>query len=272
MRHIIAVLTIALLAVGSSDARATCAGTQIITTSWHGLSGLFVIPTARQIGKGNFAIGFNEAKHVEFVDNVRAMDRQIRGVGTYGLTGWLEIYGSFYNNLLCAPRPPVLNNRSFNSFGFKARLMKEHPRLWYPEVAVAIRDVGNSTADVGPLSNINNGTKGFILASKRLFQREDIGRFLDLHAGVTFDHNETAALLGFELTIAQNVSLLCEGMWDSPFLNFRDYGGNNVGGRFIFDPGIRVYPEMVPGLVLDMGFIGDSEFEFSFGISYVIDL
>jgi len=59
------------------------------------------------------------------------------------------------------------------------------------------------------------------------------------------------------------------GFWDSPFLNFREYGENEVEGRFIFDPGIRIYPEMVPGMAIDPGFIGDSEFEFSFGISYV---
>ena len=72
---------------------------QEVATSWHGLSGLFVMPTARTIGPSKLAIGFNESKHTEFVNNGKFTDRQIRGVATYGITDKLEVYASFWNNM-----------------------------------------------------------------------------------------------------------------------------------------------------------------------------
>lgn len=247
---------------------------QIVTTSWHGLSGLYVIPTARMLGERKFAVGFNESKHSEHVGGGRYVDRQIRGVGTYGITDRIEIYASYWNNMFMLPpdREPGLDNQTFHSFGAKFLVIKEHPHFWFPAVAIAVRDVTNNTADVGPLHNINNGTKGFILASKRLLKDDRIGRFMDIHAGLTFDANTTAGLCGFELTLAPNASLIAEGIWDSPYLNFRDYGKDGVRGRYLFNVGIRMYPELVPGMALDTGFVGDGEFEFSFGASYVISL
>lgn len=242
---------------------------QINTTSWPGLTGLFMIPTARIIGKQNLAFGFNEAKHVEFVLGERFSDRQIRGVMTYGVADWMEITGSYYNDLYGIPFGPDLHNTKFSTFGLKVRLLKENPTDWRPDISLAVRDLFDNTSDVGPLENVNNGRKIFLLASKKIFRKAATGRYLDMHTGVTFASNGVSGLIGFELPLAPNASLIAEGMWDSPFLNFREYGGNDVGGRFIFDPGVRIYPEMVPGMALDLGFIGDSEFEFSFGISYV---
>ena len=40
-------------------------------------------------------------------------------------------------------------------------------------------------------------------------------------------------------------------------------------GRFIFDTGLRFYPDVVPGLVIDTGIVGDGSMEFSFGVGYV---
>ncbi len=246
----------------------------IVTTSWHGLSGLYVIPTARMLGERHFAVGFNESKHAESVNGGRFVDRQIRGVATYGITDKIEIYASFWNNMFTIPpdREPMFGNQTFHSFGAKFLIMKEHPHFWFPAVALAVRDVTDDTADVGPLKSVNNGTKGFILASKRLLKDERIGRFMDIHAGLTFDHNTTAGLCGFELTLAPNASLIAEGIWDSPYLNFRQFGKDCQMGRYLFNVGIRMYPELVPGLVLDTGFVGDGEFEFSFGASYVMAL
>ena len=245
---------------------------QFVTTSWNGLAGLFVIPTARMLGAGNFAFGFNEAKHTEFVNDRRAMDRQIRVVVTYGISDSVEIYGSYFNNLLSAPRSPSLDNQDFSEFGFKVKLMKECTDCWYPAVAIGMRDIGDSTDDVGSLQNIHNGRKVYLLASKKIFKKSQTGRFMDFHGALTYDSNQVSGLLGLELTIAPNASLIAEFMWDSPFINFREYGTSGQTGRFVFDPGIRFYPELVPGLALDMGFIGDSEFEFSFGASYLIHL
>jgi len=89
------------------------------------LAGLFVAPTARTIGKNNFAAGFNEAKHVEWVNEKRGLDRQIRVALTYGITDSFEIYGSYFNNLLSAPRAPKLDNEPFVEYGFKWQLAKE---------------------------------------------------------------------------------------------------------------------------------------------------
>lgn len=245
---------------------------QFVTTSWDGLTGMFVAPTARMMGKGRIAFGFNEAKHTEFVKTVRSVDRQIRGVVTYGLTDWFEVSASYYNDILAVPRLPILDNQAFTEFGFKVRVMEESTTHWFPEFSIAVRDLTNDSSDVGSLDYIHNGTKVFLLASKKVFKKSETGRFLDAHFGLTFDHNTVSGLVGFELTLAPNASLISEWIWDSPFINFRDYGENDVPGRFVFDPGIRFYPEMVPGLALDLGFIGDSEFEFSFGASYRVQL
>jgi hypothetical protein len=247
---------------------------QVVTTSWPGLSGLYIIPTARIIGPSKLGVGFNESKHAEFINNGRFVDRQIRGVLTYGITDKLEVYASNYNDLYVIPPGinPQLDNQSFWSFGAKLQILQEHPHYWFPAVALAVRDIANNTANVGPLTNVNNGTMGFILASKKVLKDDKIGRFMDCHAGLTFNRTTTAGLAGFELTLAPNVSLIAESIWDSPYLNFHNFGKTDQKGRYLFNTGIRMYPELVPGLVLDTGFIGDGEFEFSFAASYVISL
>lgn len=266
------ILTIALLVLPIVCLAEDCQ--QIVTTSWHGLSGLYVIPTARIIGERKLALGFNESKHGENVNGGVFVDRQIRGVATYGITDKIEVYASYWNNMYTIPpdREPGIGNQTFHSYGAKWLIMKEHPHFWFPAVALAVRDITNDTANVGPLENVNNGTRGFILASKRLLKDDKIGRFMDVHAGLTFDKNTTSGLAGFELTLAPNVSLIAEGIWDSPYVNFRKYGQDNVMGRYLFNVGIRMYPELVPGMALDTGFVGDGEFEFSFAVSYVIAL
>ena len=247
---------------------------QVVTTSWHGLSGLYVIPTARTVGPGKFAIGFNESKHAESIEGGRYVDRQIRGVGTYGISDKIEISATYFNNMYVIPPnvTPMLSNQHFHTFSGKIQILQEHPHYWYPAVALGVRDITNDTADVGPLRNVNNGTKGFIVASKKVLKDDRLGRFMDCHAGLTFDRNTSAGFAGIEFTLAPNASLIIEGVWDAPYLNFRKLGTNDLHGRYIFDVGLRMYPELVPGLVLDTGFVGDGEFEFSFGASYVISL
>lgn len=259
----------ALLALNACAYGQSIRPQQITTTSWHGLSGFFVTPTARQIGRNNLAIGFNESKHSEHMGG-QFTDRQVRGVVTYGIADWFEVYYSYQNNMYVIDRGISLSNQQYNTFGFKVRLMKEHPHYWFPEVALCVRDAGNDFRDVGPLHGVYNGRKLYAVATKRLFRNDALGRFMDLNAGVTWDANTIAGILGFELTIAHNASLIVEAMWDSPYLNFRVLGQDNKAGRFIFDPGIRIYPEQVPNMALDLGFVGDGEFEFSFGASYVI--
>lgn len=245
---------------------------QIITTSWLGLSGLYMIPTARTLKSGQVAVGFNEAKHAENVQGRHYVDRQIRGVVTWGISDCWEVYGSYYNDLFTLPPgvEPQLDNQSFTTFGFKYRIMQEDTHYWFPTLAVGVRDIADNENDVGPLEGVHNGRKLFILASKKMLKNEELGRFMDVHAGVTFDSQTTAALLGFELTLSPSASLIAESMWDSPFINYREYSRNDVAGKYVFDVGMRVYPELVPGLVLDTGFVGDGEFEFSFGVSFVM--
>lgn len=247
---------------------------QTITTSWHGLSGLYVIPTARMIGRRNLAVGFNESKHTEFVEGEKFTDRQIRGVLTYGITDWMEITGTYFNDTYTVPPgvEPQLHNQTFSTFGVKFRLLLEDPQYWFPEVSIGFRDLTNDTADVGPLHNVGNGTKAFLLLSKRMLKNPCTGRFMDVHLGVTYDHNQFAGIGGFELTLAPNASLIAEFVWDSPYLNFRRFGENGSSGKYLFNTGLRIYPELVHGLALDLGFVGDGEFEFSFGASYVMNL
>lgn len=262
------VITVCSAALGQQTSDAT----HITTTSWHGLSGLFVTPTARLIGRGNLAMGFNESKHTEHRNGGQFTDRQIRGVITYGVADWLEIYAAHHNNMYVIDAGPTLSNQSFNTVGFKVRLMREHPHFWFPEVSLGVRDITNDTRDVGPFEDVNNGRKLYLLATKRVFQSRPLGRWMDMNVGMTWDECTITGLIGLELTIAPNASLIAEWMWDSPYLNFKDYGQPNRCGRFIFDPGIRFYPYQVPDLALDLGFVGDGEFEFSFAASYVVRL
>lgn len=267
-------IAIAIIILAARCSFAETEPQQIVATSWHGLSGLYVIPTARIIGSGKLAIGFNESKHTEFIDNAKFTDRQIRGVLTYGISDKLEIYTSYFNNTYTIPPgvEPRLSNNKFLSFGAKLQVVQEALRGWIPAVAIAVRDITNDTADVGPLRNVNNGTKGFIIASKKILRDDKIGRFMDVHGGISFDRQTTGGLAGFELTLAPNASLIAESVWDSPYMNFKSFGKDDQPGRYLFNTGMRIYPELVPGLVLDLGFIGDGEFEFSFGASYAMSL
>lgn len=271
MRSIFVLIFVTLLAAG---ARADVELNQVPVTSWHGLTGLYVIPTARIIGPRTLSIGFNESKHSEFISGLKYSDRQIRGVATYGISDKIEITATTYNDLFHMPSSavPNLQNQSFSTFGLKVLLLREDPHYWYPAVAFAVRDIFDDTSDIGPLKDVNNGTRFFLLASKRMLKNEKIGRYWDVHAGITYEHKRFDAVMGMELALAPNTSLVAEGIYDSPYLNFRDFGEDDVHGRFLFNTGLRIYPELVPNLALDLGFVGDSEFEFSFGTSYNIRL
>ena len=244
---------------------------QFNSTSWQGLTGLYVTPTARLIGQGRLALGFNESKHSEFRAGLKFSDRQIRGVLTYGIAEPLEFTATFFNDLFMIPSgyTPDLDNQKFRTVGLKLRLLAEDPHYRYPEVSIGVRDIFNDTANVGPLKDINNGTRVFLLASKRMLKNDKTGAFFDIHAGLGSDHNGVSGTLGLELALVPTVSLIAEGIYDSPYLNFREFGTDNIRGRYLLNVGVRVYPELVPGMVLDTGFLGDSEFEFSFGVSYV---
>lgn len=268
-------ITLAIvLLVASSVCWADVCPQQIVTTSWPGLTGLYIIPTARIVGPRKLAIGFNESKHTEFISNGKYTDRQIRGVLTYGITDRIEASAAYYNDMFVIPPgiKPQLHNETFTSFGAKVQVLQESRNYWFPAVAVGVRDIANDTADVFPLRNVNNGTTGFLVASKKALKDDKIGRFMDCHAGFTFNRHAVTGFGGFELTLAPNASLIAESMWDSPYLNFRRFGANNQSGRYLFNVGLRIYPELLPGLVLDTGFIGDGEFEFSFAASFVATL
>lgn len=270
MKHTILCLALSLITFNAALAQNQ--SMQITTTSWHGLSGLFVAPTARLIGKDRFAMGFNESKHTEFINNGKYTDRQVRGVMTLGITNYLELSGDYMNDLLTTATAPNLSNEDFTSMDIKVRLLKESKKHWYPEVSLGVRDIGDQTADVGPLKNVHCGRKVFLLMSKKVVRDPKTGQFVDLDLGISFDHNVTAGDLGAEVTLSRDMSLIAEGIWDSPFIDFRGFPNNNEPGRFIFDTGLRIYPYIAPGLVLDVGVVGDSEFEFSFGASYVFHL
>ena len=272
-----------LLCAGA--ALALCSGVwaeepgQITAQSWHGLSGLFVTPTARMIGKGRLAVGYNETKHTEFFSGVRFSDRQVRGLFTYGIADWLEVTGAYVGNQYDTGGGfvPVLDNEGVVTGSLKARLVKETRSV--PEISFAIRDITDADADASPLEGLHNGRKFFLLASKRVLKREGAGRFIDAHLGLANSAQKSvSAMFGFEVAVSPSISVIAEGMFDSPFVNFRDaYVGNargvsNVPGRFIFDTGVRFYPDVMPGLVLDLGVVGDGSFEFSFGGSYVFGL
>jgi len=252
---------------------------QFTTQSWHGLSGLFVIPTARLVGKNRLVVGYNESKHTEFFSGTRFSDRQVRGLFTYGVNNWLEVTAAYVGNQYDTGGgfTPVLDNEGKFTGSLKVRLSKETKRS--PEVAFAIRDITDADSDVYPLRGLHNGRKFFLLASKRLAYLEDTGRFIDAHAGITHSERKSiSGLFGFEVAVSPSMSIIAEGMFDSPFVNFRDAyvasrrGRDNVAGRFIFDMGLRFYPEVAPGLVVDLGVVGDGAFEFSFGTSYTTGL
>lgn len=248
---------------------------QVTSQSWHGLSGLFVIPTARLIGKSRMAVGYSESKHVEIFSYSRFMDRQIRAPITFGIGENTEICAQFQSNQYDVSLPPTLANDEMVVLSAKFLICAEKERR--PAIAFAIRDIGNSDRDVDPLEEVHNGRKYFLIASKRLVVNKETGRFVDAHLG--FGHSrqsKLAPLFGVEIALTPVASFIAEGMWDSPFVNFREayvnaarYGTSKHKGRFVFDTGLRLYPDVVPGLVVDLGVVGDGSMEFSFGVGYV---
>src|SRR5450759_804881 len=122
---------------------------QIVTESWLGLSGLYVIPTARTVGEHNLAIGYNESKHVEIFSSARFMDRQVRAPFTYGLLKRLEISAVYQSNQYDVSHLPVLDNKALASFGAKLVVLDEAKGR--PAVAIAVRDITDQDKDVAPL-------------------------------------------------------------------------------------------------------------------------
>lgn len=225
---------------------------------------------------GQLGMGYNESKHVEFIGSTRFSDRQIRANLTYGVTDSIEVYGGYVRDLVDIGDNyvPQVGNQSFSQFGLKWRFLNETKRR--PAVAFAVRDLFNDMQDIEPLMKVNNGRKFFLLASKRVVEDESTGRFLDAHVGVTKDDQKTSGLFGIELAMSSTMSLIGEGMWDSPYMNFRGIypgpgiaGNNETPGRFIYDMGLRFYPDLLPGVVIDTGVVADGQPEFSFGFSYV---
>lgn len=251
---------------------------QITAQSWHGLSGLYVVPTARMLGKGRLAMTYSESKHVEIFSSSRFMDRQVRGSVTYGAGDRLELCAQYQSNQYDVSLQPVLDNEGVFVFSLKALLWGESGRR--PAVAFAVRDITDTDTDADPLTDVHNGRKYFLLASKRIVNNRETGRFVDAHIGLgSSERASISPLFGFELAVSPVISLIGEGMWDSPFVNFRESyvnaarrGTSDHEGRFIYDMGVRWYPDVVPGLVIDTGVVGDGSMEFSFGMGYVFGL
>jgi len=227
------------------------------------------------IGQGKLAIGYSESKHVEIFSSSRFMDRQIRAPLTYGISDRIELSAMYQSNQYDVSLYPVLNNNSLVTFGAKFLICPESKRR--PAVAFAIRDVGDTDRDAEPLTDVHNGRKYFLLASKRVINDRVTGRFVDAHLGIGHDaRSSVSPVFGFEVAMSPIMSFVAEGMWDSPFVNFRNAyvnaarrGTSDHEGRFIFDLGLRFYPDVVPGLVIDTGVVGDGSMEFSFGVGYV---
>jgi hypothetical protein len=224
-------------------------------------------------------MGYNESRHAEYIGNNRFLDRQVRATLTYGISDRVEVSGNYIRDLLTAGDSftPVLSNESFNTFAAKWRIYDETDKR--PAVALAIRDISNNMQDVGPFTDVNNGTKYFLLATKRLVYRQDTGRFVDGTLGITKDDQKVGSLFGMEMALSPNISFIAEGMWDSPYLNFRgiylqphNVGTSDHPGRFIFDTGFRIYPDVLPGFTIDLGFMADGQPEYCWGFSYVAGL
>jgi len=250
---------------------------QATTQSWFGLSGLYLTPTARVIGRGNFALGYNETKHSEYITGGRSYDRQVQAVATYGATDNLEVYVSSIRNTFDVEwkLAPQLQNRTIVGYGFKYRLVQEDKEGSRPDISIAVRDLGDNDRDTLPLKDTHNGRKIFLLASKRLKSDPNTGRFVDGHLGITHDRQGWAGTFGTEVALSPMISFIGEGMWDSPFVNFRGSYMNNKltgtsdhAGRFVYCTGLRIYPDIMPGMTLDLGFVGDGAFEFAFGAGW----
>ncbi len=258
--------------VWAQDAR------QHVAPSWHGLSGLYVTPTARTIGAGRAGFGYSESKHVEVLDGGQSHDRQVRAEMVYGVNDRLEVGVSYLRNLFDVDWTfaPQLEHRTKITYSLKYLAVEEDYDGFRPAIALAVRDIRDTDRDTPPLKDTHNGRKIFLLASKRLRNNPETGRFVDGHMGVTYNYHGASALFGMEMTMSPTISFIAEGMWDSPFVNFsgsymntRYRGTDDHKGRFVYCTGLRMYPDIAPGMVVDSGFVGDGSFEFSFGISFV---
>jgi hypothetical protein len=241
--------------------------------SWMGLTGLYIVPTARVIGCNTAAFTFSEAKHVEYVPGTsvsqRYMDRQISQAVTFGVSDNIEMYYRRDRNLYDQGNKARIDNTTFYDYGFKWQIAPENNDKGTPAVAFAVRDLGDNR-DLGDIPNVRNGCIGFLLATKRVATNPDSGRFTDFTVGIGRNYKYNSMLFGMECAVSPTVSIIAEGMSNSPFVNFRDYtAAGNVGGRFVYNTGFRAYPDSVPGMVIDLGVVGDGAFEFSFAWGYI---
>lgn len=273
----VSVMALVLLMGLACSAMAQDMPQQEPTQSWFGLTGLYVTPTARTIGKGNLALGYNETKHSEYLTGARSYDRQVQAVTTFGVTDNLEAYFSYKRNTFDVAwlYSPQFSNSTLLTYGLKYRFVQEDPEGSRPDIAIAVRDMGEQDRNVTPLRDLHNGRMFFLLASKRVKSDPETGRFVDLHGGLTYNYQGLSQVVGAEIALSPQMSFVGEGMWMSPFVNFRDSlenikftGSSDHKGRFIYCTGVRMYPDILPGVTLDLGFVGDGAFEFAFGIGW----
>jgi hypothetical protein len=245
---------------------------QVIAPSWHGLSGLYTVPTARTIGAKKIALNFSEPKHVEYVPGKgaagRFMDRQVRQNIVYGINDNLEVWIGKSKNILDYAWVPKSPNPNYFMYGIKYQVIKENREKGIPAIAIAVRDIGDEMKDLKNIKGVYNGRKYYLLATKKISQLSN-GKFADITLGVAKNEKCFSEMFGLELGIADDLSFIAEGTTDSNFINFRDYGKNDVNGRFTYNTGLRFTPETMKGTVIDAGFIGDGAFEFSFGWSFI---
>jgi hypothetical protein len=251
---------------------------QHVAPSWHGLSGLYVTPTARTIGARRVAFGYSESKHAEILDGGSSHDRQIRADLVYGVSDRLEVGVSYLRDLFDVDWTfqPQIENKTSVLYDAKYLIVKEDQTGMRSAIALAVRDIGDTDRDTPPLTDMHNGRKIFLLASKRLRYKPETGGFIDGHLGVSHNYHGTSGLFGMEMTMSPTISFIAEGMYDSPFVNFRNSymnarktGTSDHKGRFIYCMGLRMYPDIAPGMVVDTGVVGDGSFAFSFGVSFV---
>lgn len=241
--------------------------------SWMGLTGLYVIPTARVMEKNELALTFSEAKHVEYVPTMniaqRYMDRQISQSATVGVADNFEIYFRRNRNIYDQGNKARMENTTFYDYGFKWQVSPENLEKGTPAVAIAVRDLEDNR-DLGSIPSVKNGRNAFLLATKRIGVNQDSGNFADLTLGVGKNYKASSFLFGMECSVSPTVSIIAEGLSNSPFINFHQYTAKgDVAGRFVYNTGMRIYPDALPGMVVDLGFVGDGAFEFSFGWGYV---
>jgi hypothetical protein len=240
--------------------------------SWEGLSGLLSAPSARVLPGGHYTGMFSEHRHQEYLQGQRVEDRFIIGTGNFGFGDrWEMSFGVLKQLVQWGPLQAQAGAPKDADTYFLAHFKRQiTPDRGKGALAIGVRDVLDRTRHYrGTFPDTGRGRKAFLVwtRSLRLGQKPETCP-CEVNIGLTYDRSGPGCFLGVNIPVVPQLALAAEVNTDSTFHDFEDAFSANPEGETTVNLGVRVFPESVPGMVVDITSLGDSDFAFAFAVSY----